>query len=137
MGAERSFGDCARHRMAVDAGSGLEYALPLVNGISCGCRLPLLLDPAIKLIARLNINTQKHFGVLCPAILRPLAQIKTRLVWIDPHILFGWLGIRSVLPASRGTQKLWSVSADSNLMKVGVGCCGSLTGTCSSFAVTI
>jgi hypothetical protein len=51
-------------------------------------------------------------------------------------ILFGWLGIRSVLPASRGTQRLWSVSADSNLMKVGVGGSGSLTGTCNSFAVT-
>src|ERR1700674_1916824 len=71
--------------MAVDAGSGLEYPLPLVNNIICGCWLPLQLNPTVELIARLNINTQKHFGVLCPAILRTLAQIKTRLVWIDPH----------------------------------------------------
>src|SRR4029077_11975570 len=52
------------------------------------------------------------------------------------HIEFGWLGIRSVFPASRGTQKLWSVSADSRVRNVGVGCAGSLTGTCSSFADT-
>ena len=36
--------------------------------------------------------------------------------------------------ASRGTQKLWSVSADSSLMNVGVGCSGSLTDACSSLA---
>src|ERR1700691_910126 len=51
-------------------------------------------------------------------------------------MLLGWFGIRSVLPASLGTQKLWSVSAESNVRKVGVGCAGSLTGMCSSFAVT-
>src|ERR1700722_4066035 len=51
-------------------------------------------------------------------------------------MLLGWLGIRSVLPARRGTQKLWSVSAESSVRKVGVGCAGSLTGMCSSFAVT-
>ena len=35
-----------------------------------------------------------------------------------------WLtrfGIRSVFPASRGTQKLWSVSAESKVRNVGVG----------------
>jgi hypothetical protein len=49
---------------------------------------------------------------------------------------FTRLGIRSVFPASRGIQKLWSVSAESNVMKVGVGCDLSLLGTCNSFAVT-
>src|ERR1700722_18822987 len=53
------------------------------------------------------------------------------------HILLTRFGIKSVLPARRGTQKLWSVSAESNFKKVGVGCEGSLTGTCNSFAVTI
>src|ERR1700722_7990335 len=51
-------------------------------------------------------------------------------------MLLGWLGIRSVLPARRGTQKLWSVSAESRVRKVGVGCAGSLAGMCSSLAVT-
>src|SRR6266852_5263581 len=51
-------------------------------------------------------------------------------------MLLGWLGMRSVLPARRGTQKLWSVSAERSVRKVGVGCAGSLTGMCSSFAVT-
>ena len=45
-------------------------------------------------------------------------------------------GIRSVLPASLGTQKLWSVSADNSVMCVGVGFLESLTGTCNSFADT-
>src|SRR5215475_11170945 len=46
-------------------------------------------------------------------------------------------GIRSVLPASWGIQKLWFVSAESNFRNVGFGRAGSLTGMCSSFAVTI
>jgi hypothetical protein len=37
------------------------------------------------------------------------------------HILLGWFGMRSVLPANSGTQKLWSVSAESNCRNVGVG----------------
>jgi signal transduction histidine kinase len=52
------------------------------------------------------------------------------------HILFGWLGIRSVLPTSSGTQKLWSVSAESKVKNVGFGFAGSLTGMCNSLAVT-
>src|ERR1700687_1416547 len=73
--------------MTVDAGSGLEYPLPLGNNITGGRRLPLLLDPAVELIVRLNINTQEHFGVLCPAILRALAEVNARLVRIDPHTI--------------------------------------------------
>src|SRR5215467_13743616 len=45
--------------------------------------------------------------------------------------------MRSVFPPSSGTQKLWSVSAESSFRKVGVGCAGSLAGMCSSFAVTM
>src|SRR5260370_36396991 len=85
IGAEAPIGDCARHGMTVNAGSSLEHTSSFGNNIACGCRLTLLLDPAVELIARLNINTQKHFGVLRSAILRTLAKIKTRLVWIDPH----------------------------------------------------
>src|ERR1700676_5400808 len=51
-------------------------------------------------------------------------------------MLLGWFGIRAFWPASRGTQNLWSVSAERRVRKVGVGCAGSLTGMCSSFAVT-
>ena len=53
------------------------------------------------------------------------------------HIRLRRFGIRSVLPASCGTQKLWITSADSRPMKVGVGAAGSLTGACSSLAVTM
>ena len=37
---------------------------------------------------------------------------------------FTRFGIRSVFPARRGTQKLWSVSAESRVRNVGVGCDG-------------
>ena len=53
------------------------------------------------------------------------------------HISFTRFGMRSVLPASRGIQKLWATSAESSLTNVGVALSGLLTGTCSSFAVTI
>src|SRR2546426_920163 len=69
--------------MTIDAGSGLEYPPPLRNNIAYGCRLPLLLDPAVELVAGLDINAQKHFGLLCPAILRARAQVESRLVRID------------------------------------------------------
>src|SRR5438094_10600633 len=72
--------------MTVDAGSGLEYPSPLRNNIAYRRRLPLLLNPAVELIARLDINAQKHFCVLCPAILRALAQVEYRLARLDtPH----------------------------------------------------
>src|SRR5579872_2129267 len=41
------------------------------------------------------------------------------------------LGIRSVLPASSGTQKLCTTSADVSLRNVGAGAAGTLTGTCN------
>ena len=53
------------------------------------------------------------------------------------HMLFGWFGIRSVLPASCGIQKLCATSADSSLRNVIAGFAVVLTGTCTSFAVTI
>src|SRR5215831_16424067 len=40
------------------------------------------------------------------------------------HMWLTLLGIRSVLPFKRGTQKLWSVSAESSVRKVGVGFLG-------------
>ena len=41
-------------------------------------------------------------------------------------MLFTWFAIRSVLPANRGTQKLWLTSADVSLRKVASGAdCGT------------
>src|SRR5438105_10681770 len=71
--------------MTIDAGSGLKHPPPFGNNIAYGCRLPLLLDPAVELVAGLDVNAQKHFGVLCPAILRALAHVKARLVRVDPR----------------------------------------------------
>ena len=36
-------------------------------------------------------------------------------------MVFTLFGIRSIFPARRGTQKLWSVSADDMVRYVGVG----------------
>ena len=51
-------------------------------------RLTLLLRPAIEFIARLDVDTQKHFGVLRAAILGTLPQVQPSLVWINPHACF-------------------------------------------------
>ena len=47
--------------------------------------LTLFLNPAIKLISRLNINSQQHLGVLRSAILGALPQVKPGLMRINPH----------------------------------------------------
>src|SRR5437667_12421227 len=74
--------------MTVNAGRRLEYSAPFGNNIAHGRGLPLLLNPAVELIARLHVNTQKHLGMLRPAVLRALAQVNARLVRIDPHTVW-------------------------------------------------
>jgi hypothetical protein len=53
------------------------------------------------------------------------------------HTPFVLLGMTSIFPANCGTQKLWITPADCSVRKIGEGSAGSLTGTCSSLAVTI
>ena len=53
------------------------------------------------------------------------------------HIAFARFGTMSVFPARRGTQKLCTTSWERSRRKVGCGRSTVLTGTCSSFAVTI
>src|SRR6476646_9800207 len=71
--------------MTVDAGGSLEDAPPSVYSVIRLRLLILLLNPAFELIAGLDIDAQKHLGVLRAAILRALSQVKTRLVRINPH----------------------------------------------------
>ena len=85
VGTESPVGHCARHGVAVDAGGRLEYALSLGNSATCSRRLALLLNPSVEFILRLDINTQQHLGVLCPAILRTLAEVNSGLLRVDPH----------------------------------------------------
>ena len=109
----------------------------LPGGYACVLNGGLLLgaDPGGKLFRTVHRDAQQHLCVLNSAVLRALAE-KDSGSCGSIHIRFGWLGIRSVLPASSGTQKLWSVSAESKVKKVGVGFAGSLTGIWSSLAVT-
>src|SRR5579862_3245967 len=53
------------------------------------------------------------------------------------HIVLVIPGIRSVLPASCGTQKLCATSADSSFKDVVAGLAAVLSGTWTSLAVTI
>ena len=126
--------------MAVDACSGFKNALPSRYWRASCSRmreLLLLMNPAVEVRASLHIDAEQHKGVLRPAVLRALPEVQSRLHADRSTCYSGDSGSRSVLPASRGTQKLWSVSAESSVMNVGVGCAGSLTGTCSSLAVTM
>ena len=52
------------------------------------------------------------------------------------HMVLTWFGMTSVLPFNCGIQKLCTTSTDSRRSDVGRRSVGSLTGTCSSLAVT-
>src|ERR1700722_1915907 len=83
--AKAAVGDGASHRVTVDAGRQFKYPLPWGTGTIHGRRLMLLLNPAIELGTRLNVDAQQHLRVLRPAILRALAQIDSALVGSNPH----------------------------------------------------
>src|SRR5258708_10940659 len=51
-------------------------------------RLPLLLYPALKVIARWPIETEKHLGVLRPAILCALSQVESGLLRLYPGVVW-------------------------------------------------
>src|SRR6476646_11561407 len=74
--------------MTVDAGGSLEDAPPSVYSVIRVRLLILLLNPAFELIAGLDIDAQKHLGVLCAAILRTLPQENARLMRINPHRIY-------------------------------------------------
>ena len=80
-----------------------------------------------KSSARVDVDAQQHLRVLGPAELGALSQVQARPRG-SIHILFTRFGMRSVFPASRGTQKLWATSAERSVRKVGAGCAASLTG---------
>ena len=118
--------DCARNAACAFAG----IAAASVDG-----RLRFVLQPALELGRRVDDHAQQHVGVLRAAILGALAENKPGLsVW--NHMWFGRPGIRSVLPARRGTQKLWQTSADlKRQIDRPMRRRRSLAGTCSSLAV--
>jgi len=82
---ESAVGHCARHGVAVDAGGRLEYPLSLSDRVIYECRLALLLNPPVKFVPRLDINTQQHLGVLGSAVLNTLAEVNSCRLRVDPH----------------------------------------------------
>src|SRR6266852_1716427 len=47
----------------------------------------LLVDPAIEVLAGLDVDAQEHLRVLRPAVLRALPQVEPCLARLDPHLV--------------------------------------------------
>ena len=125
-------------RVAVDAGRRLEQragrpATPGSAAAGCCCAA----TQRSKSSRVSTIDPQQHLRVLGAAVLGALPEVECRARAGRSTSRCAGSGMRSVLPASRGTQKLCATSADCSVRNVGAGCAASLTGTCSSLAVTI
>ena len=105
--------------MAVDAGVVQEDSLSLrgfgVAGEILARWLLLLVDPCGKVRWRLQ---RRRESASWHAACRNTARIgrgRGQAVSGSIHMVLTRLGITSILPARRGTQKLWSVSAEDML----------------------
>ena len=80
---------CSGNGVAIDAGCGFENPAAFGDRIIVGIgrRCLLFLHPSVKLFRRIYVNAQKHLGVLRPAVLRALPEIKSSLLGIDPHVI--------------------------------------------------
>ena len=121
--------------VAVHAGGSFEDTAAFRHGIIIHRRLLLLLNPSAELFRRIDINAQKHLGMLDAAILSALAKINSGLLRIDPGV------IRVVrnqvrLPGQARHPKTVVGIGGKQSEKRGRRIAGLLTGTCSSFAVT-
>ena len=140
-GRDRSvpLADRAADRVAVDAGGRLEDARgPVARRVRRGRRLPLRRHPALEVLgACRRRRAAASWRAGCRST-RRTGRGRGRAAAGSIHIWLTRFGIRSVLPASRGTQKLWATSADEQRAgRSASGARGSLTGTCSSLAVTM
>src|ERR1700688_3221724 len=87
IGAEASICHGTRNGMAVDAGRPLKDLLPFRDSVSYLRRSTLVLNPPVEFVACLYINAQQHLGMLSPAVLRALPQIKPGLARVNPHTI--------------------------------------------------
>lgn len=71
--------------MAIQAWTCLENHLSPRHRARRYRLLTLFLDPPVELSPGLNVNLQKHFGVLRSAELRALANVDPGFLWINPH----------------------------------------------------
>ena len=62
-------------------------------------------EPAIEFLRRIDDHADQHVGVLRAAIFGALAEVQAGFFGLK-HQCVHATGIRSTLPASRGTQKL-------------------------------
>ena len=98
-------------------------------------RLTLFLDPTVELIARLDVDAQKHLGVLGSAILCALPQVKTGLMWVDPRAI-DTVGNQVGLAGKTGNPEAVIRIRGKQSDECRCRMTGSLTGTCNSLAVT-
>src|SRR5262249_14836830 len=82
---ETSVRNRAADRMTVDASSGLKNTSSLTYLAVLNRWLLLRADPGSKIFAVIHRYTQKHLGVLSPAILGALTQKDACAVRIHPH----------------------------------------------------
>ena len=80
---------CSLNDVAIGAGALLEHLLAVGRSRRGRCRggLPLLLDPGIKLVPRLDAYTQPHPGMFDPTELRAGANVVAHLVHAHPHLV--------------------------------------------------
>src|SRR6202795_4785406 len=77
----------SRNGVTIYASGSFKDPAPLLRYATSHSRLSFRLDPLVKLLARINIDAQEHLGVLCAAVLCALAEIQSRFMRIDPHVV--------------------------------------------------
>src|ERR1043166_6279284 len=89
VGAYLTLGRCSLNDVATGAGALLKYLLAVLRrrGGRCGGWLPLLLDPGIELVPRLDGHAQPHPGMFDPTELRAGAHVVAHLVQAHPHLV--------------------------------------------------
>ena len=100
------------NRVATDARIVQKDIAALGDGRILHGGLLLVCDPGSKLLRSICIHPDQHLGMLDSAVLRALSNGINPGFCGSIHMVLILFGITSVFPASLGTQKLWSVSAD-------------------------
>src|SRR6266576_4579586 len=85
QGTEAAVRIGAADGVTVHAGRRLEDLPAASDGGIRARRSALRFDPAVEVLARVDVHAQQHLGVLRAAILGALAEVEARLARVDPH----------------------------------------------------
>ena len=129
VGPDLAAGQRAAHRVAGAAVRDELRRPPLGVGSGGAADCSWASHHAWKSSGESAISVEPHVGMLQAAVLVALAAVDAGLVGLS-QVTLVWPGIRSVLPASAGTQKEWITSARGSSRRT-----GSPTGMWISLAV--